>query len=241
MLCHTPAVTQPRPGSAAFVVLAAGAGTRVGGPRNKVYLPLAGRPVVAWSLAWAAAVPAVGPVLLVIRPGDEDEAARAVAAAGLAGVEVLRGASTRHGSEAVAFAALADRVGSGAVEVIAVHDGARPLAGADLLGRVIAAAVEHGGAVPTVPEPRAWSLAGSSDGPRLRPPPTPLHRVQTPQAFRAGPLLAAHARAAAGTDTAAALEAVTRVVAVPGHEDNLKVTFADDVPRAESRLRRRSG
>jgi 2-C-methyl-D-erythritol 4-phosphate cytidylyltransferase len=73
-----------------------------------------------------------------------------------------------------------------------------------------------------------------------------LQRVQTPQAFRARPLLEAYARSRVtgfeGTDTAATLEQFApglEVVAVPGHEDNLKVTFGGDVERAEALLRAR--
>jgi len=81
---------------------------------------------------------------------------------------------------------------------------------------------------------------------RLTPPPAgeKLHRVQTPQAFRATPLLEAYAEAlrggTEGTDTSAALEGRPgiRVVAVPGSRENLKVTFAEDMSRAEALLAR---
>ena len=64
--------------------------------------------------------------------------------------------------------------------------------------------------------------------------------VQTPQAFRAAPLLAAYRSAAAdgfeATDTAATFEryAAGRVAAVPSSPRNLKITFPDDVTLAES-------
>ncbi|MFI7586631.1 2-C-methyl-D-erythritol 4-phosphate cytidylyltransferase [Spongisporangium articulatum] len=227
---------------AAFVVLAGGSGSRFGAASNKVYLPVAGRPVIAWSLAWTAEVPEVGPVVLVIRPGEEDDAAAAVSAAGLpsGSVEVVHGGDTRHRSEQAALDLLRARIDAGEIDVVAIHDGARPLAGAALLAEVITVARVHGGAVPTVPEPRAWRFA--PDG-RLVPPVEALHAVQTPQAFRAGPLLTAYDAATAagteGTDTASALEGVpgVRVVSVPGHADNLKVTFAPDLSRAEDLLR----
>jgi 2-C-methyl-D-erythritol 4-phosphate cytidylyltransferase len=231
-----------RPGAAAFVVLAGGSGTRVGSERNKVYLPVAGRPVISWSLAWAADVPEVGRVVMVIRPADAEPAAEAVAAAGLAGVvEVIAGGSTRHRSEQAALDHLAEAIGAGAIDVVAIHDGARPLAGSQLLQQVIREAAAHGGAVPTLVEQRVWPIDG--DG-RLRPPDADhgLHRVQTPQAFRAAPLLAAYTDALRdgieGTDTSAALEGRPglRVMAVPGRPDNLKVTFAEDLRRAEQLL-----
>ena len=57
---------------AAAVVLASGAGTRVGAGVNKVYLPLAGRRVVSWSLAGFARAAGIGPLVLVARPQDDD-------------------------------------------------------------------------------------------------------------------------------------------------------------------------
>jgi 2-C-methyl-D-erythritol 4-phosphate cytidylyltransferase len=231
-----------RPGAAAFVVLAGGSGTRVGGDLNKVYLPVAGRPVISWSLAWGAQVPAVGPIVLVARPQDEQLAAHAITAAGLDGrAQIVHGGATRHASEHAALEHLRPAIMDGHLEVVAIHDGARPLAGAALLDAVITAAVRHGGAVPAVPEDHVWPV--DADG-MLRPGATGSHlfRVQTPQAFRAGPLLAAYLEARAsgreGTDTSAALEGRDDVVVVAVHGDpaNLKVTFPEDLARASEAL-----
>ena len=99
--------------------------------------------------------------------------------------------------------------------MVAIHDGARPLAGPALFEATIAAAREHGGALPVVELP---GLLGRD----LRPVADHLVGVQTPQAFRAVPLLEAHRRAAEegfeSTDTAACFEryADLPVVAVPG-------------------------
>ena len=230
------------PGRAAFVVLAGGSGTRLGAAGNKVYLPVAGRPLLSWSLRWADDVPAVGPVVLVVRAGDEAAAADAVAAAGLAReVEVVTGGRTRHGSELAALDLLAARIGAGELDVVAIHDGARPLAGAALLRDVLDAAADHGGAVPTVPAPQVWRHDPVTGGLSR----AEVHAVQTPQGFRAAPLLAAYAASRAGdpdgTDTAGVVErhGDLRVRALPGSPDNLKVTFAADVPRAEALLAER--
>ena len=96
--------------------------------------------------------------------------------------------------------------------------------------RVVDAAAEHGGALPVTPVP---ALLGR-DG---RPAPAVV-AVQTPQAFRARDLLAAHRQARAdgfvGTDTAACLEryADLTVVGVPSDTANLKVTWPEDVALA---------
>jgi 2-C-methyl-D-erythritol 4-phosphate cytidylyltransferase len=227
---------------AAVVILAAGAGTRVGGETNKVLLPLGDRPVLAWSVVDALSLDDVHRVLVVVRPGEEDAVAAALAPhLGDAEVLLVPGGETRHGSEWAALRALAPDIDSGLLDTVAVHDGARPLAGAALLATVLTTARERGGAIPTVPLASvATAPAGVGAGGNGE-----LHGVQTPQAFRAAELLAAYRRADAegfdGTDTAACLErhADVDVVAVPGTPINLKITFPEDVALAERLGQRR--
>ena len=225
--------------TAAFVVLAGGSGARLGAGMNKAYLPLAGLPVVAWSLLWAADVDTVGALLLVTRADDAPLAAEVVAEVarrrpGAPPVEVLTGGASRHASEAAALAALRPRVVAGDVDLVAVHDAARPLAGAALLSAVPAEAARSGGALPGLPAAELLAVDGTSAA--------GLVRVQTPQAFAARPLLEAFDMAAAdgveGTDTASTVEryAGVRVRVVPGDERNLKVTYPADLALAASLL-----
>lgn len=235
------------PGSTAVVVLAGGSGSRVGATQNKVYLPLAGRRVISWSFTWAAEVAGVGHLVLVVRPQDAELAERTLRREAPVGppVELVIGGDTRHGSEQAALDHLAPRVRSGQVDVIVIHDGARPLAGPALFGSVIAAAAEAGGAIPALPAQGVLPAAGlPADAGRAAagPESAGLARVQTPQAFRAGPLLHAYERARAegyqGTDTASSIErygeAVVRVVT--GSRHNLKVTYPRDLVLAERLL-----
>jgi 2-C-methyl-D-erythritol 4-phosphate cytidylyltransferase len=232
---------------AAAVVLAGGSGSRVGAAANKVYLPLAGRPVIAWSLAVFAELAEVGPVVLVVRPADRTEAAAAVRAAG-AEVEVVTGGATRQESELAGLRRLADRIAGRTVDAVLVHDGARPLLRPELVLSVLAAAREAGGAVPGLPRPDL--IAAGPDGRPAGPAPDGLVAVQTPQAFRAGPLLAAYEAAAgqgfAGTDTASCMARFAPDVPVrrvPGDGRNFKITYAHDLVVAEAVLagRRRAG
>ncbi len=249
--------TAPR---AAVVVLAGGSGTRVGAAVNKVYLPLAGRSVISWSLLWAASVPEVRHCLLVVRPEDVERAQRVIRqlrddVPEAAAVELVIGGDTRHGSEEAALRHLTPRISSGEVEVVAIHDGARPLSGPGLFRSAIRTAAAVGGAVPTVPATGLLALAGSPDDPRggLCAAAEPigegagaegyqLARVQTPQAFRAPALLDAFERARRagfrGTDTASTVERHGRLVvrAVPGSPRNLKVTYPEDLALAERLL-----
>jgi 2-C-methyl-D-erythritol 4-phosphate cytidylyltransferase len=151
-------------------------------------------------------------------------------------VETVPGGATRHDSEWSALQHLAARVEAGAVDVVAIHDAARPLATVALWDAVVDAAREHGGALPARP---AVGLVHRDSGEQE----PDLVTVQTPQAFRAGPLLEAYTAAErdgfTGTDTAACVATYTdlRLRAVPGEATNLKVTWADDLPLAERLLR----
>ena len=221
---------------AAVVILAAGTGSRVGAGSNKVLLPLGDRAVLAWSVRDATALDDVRRVLVVVRPGEQDEVAAALQPH-LAGAEVglVEGGATRHASEWAAVQALQPLIEAGEVDVVAIHDGARPLAGSALFAATIAAARDHGGAIPVVRLPGLLAR----DGRAL---PAELDGVQTPQAFRAAALLSAYAAAAVegfeGTDTAACFAAYSDlpVVTVPSGPGNFKVTFPEDLVVAESLL-----
>jgi len=221
---------------AAVVILAGGSGSRVGAATNKVLLPLGAGTVLGHSVRAALAVPDLVRLVLGVRAGDEEPVRDAVAPLlGDAEVRVAPGGATRHASEWAALQAVADDIDAGLVDVVAVHDGARPLAGSALFEATIAAARQHGGALPVVDLP---GLLGRD----LRPVADHLAGVQTPQAFRAAPLLEAHRRAAAdgfeSTDTAACFERYCNlpVIAVHGGATNLKVTFPEDLAVAERLL-----
>lgn len=221
--------------SAAVVILAAGVGARVGAGSNKVLLPLADRPVLAWSVRDVLALDDVHRVLVVVRPGEADDVAAALTPhLGDAEIAMVTGGATRHGSEWAALQALQPEIAAGAIDVVAIHDGARPLAGTALFAATIATAREAGGALPGV---RLTGLL-ARDGQQL---PAELDGVQTPQAFRARELVSAYAAAAEdgfeGTDTAAcwARYCDLPVIVVPSSPRNLKITFPEDLDLA-SRL-----
>jgi len=228
-------------GPAAGVVLAGGSGSRVGAVANKVYLPVAGRPLLAWALAAFAAAPSVRRLVLVARPADL-EAARDAAGRTGAGVEIVPGGATRHGSEWAALRHLAPAIRAGELGVVAIHDGARPLVSCRLIEDTLAAAGVHGAAVPGVPLVDAATVDPACGVCAV--PARYLVRVQTPQAFRADLLLAAYERAErdsfTGTDTAACFEryAGLRVHCLPGDPRNVKVTYRADLELAERLLAR---
>jgi len=200
------------------IVVAAGRGSRFGG--TKQFGPLGGRRVVDWCLA-AAGASCDG--VVVVMPADALEPGAVAGGA-------TRSASVRAGLAAVPASA----------EVVVVHDAARPLAGADLFERVVAAV--RGGADAAVP-----GLALGDTVKRVRDgwvqetlDRGTLVAVQTPQAFRAAVLRQAHADGGDATDDAALVEAGGGVVAVvAGDPRNLKITGPDDLVVAAALLARR--
>jgi 2-C-methyl-D-erythritol 4-phosphate cytidylyltransferase len=235
---HAPVREGAGGAGAAAVILASGAGIRVGGERNKVYLPLGGRSIVAWSLRAFAATPGIGVLVLVVRPQDEALAAAVLGAeCGAAAVEVIHGGGQRQDSELLALRHLAPRIASGAIDVVLMHDAARPLVRRELVSAVLAAAREPQGAGPGVP--RDGLVLASEDGDVAEADLGTMMAMQTPQGFPARPLLAAYERAAAdgfyGTDTAACVTRHTGLQArcIPGDDRNIKITYPHDLVIAE--------
>src|SRR5690606_15607652 len=121
---------------------------------------------------------------------------------------------------------------------VLIHDAARPFPDASLIGRVLDALRSHAGAIPALAVPD--SLKRIADGLIADAPARDgLWRAQTPQGLRYDAILDAHRRAAASgragytDDAAVAVAAGLGVAAVPGDEDNFKITAAGDLARAE--------
>lgn len=208
-------------GSVWALVLAGGSGGRFGGPKHLE--DLGGRCVAAWSAEAAAAV--TDAVVLVCDP-----AFRPPADVGAA--HVVAGGATRSASVRAGLAVVPDDV-----EVVIVHDAARPLAPASLFAAVVAA-VRSGadGAIPGLAVTDTLKRV-SRDANRTTVAETidrhDLVAVQTPQAFRTAALRKAHAGGGDATDDAALVEAAGgTVVVVPGDPRNLKITVPADLVTA---------
>lgn len=222
--------------AAAAVILAGGSGSRMRSERNKAYLRLAGRSLVCWSIdAFLAA--GVERITLVTRPADFALADETITRELDRPIPVIAGGATRHESELAALTYLQPEIEAGEIDVVAIHDGARPLVRPSLIAAVLRAAREHGGAVPGLAV--ADLVFRHERLPVVHARTGTVARVQTPQAFRAVPLLHAYRAAELagfdGSDTAACLErfGTGHVVCVPGDDSNLKVTFAEDLGLAE--------
>ncbi len=203
------------------VVVAGGSGSRFGG--YKQFALLAGRPVLDWSCQAARA--ACAGVVVVVPAGVVDHYREQ-------GAQAVAGGRTRAESVRAGLAA----VPSGA-EVIVVHDAARPLSSPRLWEAVIGA-VKSGadGAVPGLAVADTIKQR-QEDGRLLTLDRTRLLASQTPQAFSAPVLRAAHAGGGEATDDAALVEAMGgQVVHVEGEVTNLKVTTHIDMVLAEALL-----
>jgi 2-C-methyl-D-erythritol 4-phosphate cytidylyltransferase len=210
------------------IVVAGGSGRRFG--EQKQFSSLADRPVLSWAVD---ACKAVSDGVVVVVPADTKPADQPDADAVVPGGST-RAESVRCGLDAVPAEA----------EIIVVHDAARPLAPPSLFAAVLDA-LQEGGIVGAVPGLSPSDTIKVVDG-HMNVTSTldrdALVAVQTPQAFRADVLRAAHARAqkspdAVATDDAMLVEAEGgRVRVVPGDPGNLKITTPTDLATAERLL-----
>jgi 2-C-methyl-D-erythritol 4-phosphate cytidylyltransferase len=228
------------------VIAAAGSGERLGAGGPKAFVPVAGRPMVEWSIEAFRGCRSVEAIVVAVPPGHVHD----LSGSDTGGDElrVVPGGATRAQSVASALAAVG-------TELVAIHDAARPLLTAALVEELVAALAanpEATGAIPAAPVTDTIKEARGPGG--TSPASTPyeganaglvvgatldrsrLWAAQTPQVFRAGALRAALALEAPGaaTDEAMLVEAAGGTVLI--HESspqNLKVTTAHDLRVAE--------
>jgi 2-C-methyl-D-erythritol 4-phosphate cytidylyltransferase/2-C-methyl-D-erythritol 2,4-cyclodiphosphate synthase len=207
----------------ALLLVAAGTGSRLGAEIPKQFLTLAGRPVIRHC------VERLAPEVDVIQPvGDAGPIAAALD--GLAHLPAVPGGATRQESVRAGLEALAPH----APDVVLVHDAARPFVPPGTVAALQAALRDHTGAIPAVP---VADTLKRGEGGRITEtvPRAGLFRAQTPQAFHFRVLLDLHRAAPDGaTDDAAILEAAGHPVAlVAGDEQNVKLTYKEDLVRLE--------
>jgi 2-C-methyl-D-erythritol 4-phosphate cytidylyltransferase/2-C-methyl-D-erythritol 2,4-cyclodiphosphate synthase len=208
----------------AAILVAAGTGSRFGADMPKQFLALAGKPVIRHA-AEALAVHAS-----LLQPvGEAEPIGRALD--GVFGLlPVVPGGATRQDSVRAGLEALAPFE----PDIVMVHDAARPFIPEGTVPALLAALRESAGAIPAAPV--ADTLKRGVRGVIIETVPrAELFRAQTPQAFRFQVLLDAHRSGLVGaTDDASLLEAAgLSVEVVPGSDDNIKLTYPDDLVRLE--------
>jgi 2-C-methyl-D-erythritol 4-phosphate cytidylyltransferase len=215
--------------SLAVIVPAAGTGSRFGGGLPKQFQTLAGKPIIQHVIerflldeqVTRVIVPVAEVLLASVKNSER--------------VSFVAGGETRQQSVIRGLSEAED------VELIAVHDAARPLFSIEIFHAVVEAARVFGAALPVVPVTDTIHLMNSDSTVAQTLDRAMLGAAQTPQCFRADLLREILARAEAegidGTDEAGlAARFGHRVRAVPGDPRNLKITVPEDLAIAESYL-----
>jgi 2-C-methyl-D-erythritol 4-phosphate cytidylyltransferase len=222
------------------IIVAAGKGTRMGAAGDKLFLEVAGRPVVAHTWQRFNDAGCIDEIVLVVRDGWQSRFAEQAAMYHLRKAHRFvvggpeRQDSVWNGLEAV----------SPGTEIVAIQDAARPCTSEELIAATVAAARVTGAAVAA--QPVTDTIKESADGrlisrtvDRSR-----LWSVQTPQTFRVEVIRRAlgevRRRGLLVTDDTAACELIGQPVQlVAGAEPNPKVTVPGDLAYIETLLRQR--
>jgi 2-C-methyl-D-erythritol 4-phosphate cytidylyltransferase len=232
---HTP----PTAGCIAAILPAAGSGERFGTDRNKLFAPLAGKPLWFHAASRLASRSEVGRIVMAI--SETDRGALEGEFASLAeklNVELVTGGAARTDSVKAGLDAIA---GDQAIEYVAIHDAARPLVSDTDLSAVFAVASQTGAAILATPVSatikRDLGQAHRSETVDRR----ELWIALTPQVFRVGLLNEAYQKhnGRPATDDAQLVERIGHDVSlVRGSADNLKITHPEDLLVAEAILAR---
>jgi 2-C-methyl-D-erythritol 4-phosphate cytidylyltransferase len=221
---------------AVALIVAAGRGERLGAGVAKALVPLAGRPLLSWSLDALRGVAAIARIVVALPP---DVAPPELEAGGGAPVSWVAGGEARSESVARALAAAGDG------DPVLVHDAARPLLTAALAQAVLDALPGAEAAIAAAPVTDTIKRAGADRIVSQTLARAELWAVQTPQVFRRRALQRALEVApdvlAAATDDAWLVERTGgRVRVVPAPRENLKVTTPMDLRVAELLLAARA-
>ncbi len=231
------------------LIVAAGRGTRAGGPGStagpKQYATLGGKTVLARTLEAFSSHPGISAIWVVIHPDDRavyDDIARQ-------SFPRLRppvfGGATRQESVRLGLEAIAAAASKGAASTrrVLIHDAARPFVSGDVIGRVIAALDGHVAVLPALPVAETLKRAGADRLVAGTVDRQGVYAAQTPQGFAFESILAAHRNAAATSasnftdDTSIAEWAGIPVAIVDGSAANTKLTTPEDLRMADERLR----
>jgi 2-C-methyl-D-erythritol 4-phosphate cytidylyltransferase len=235
------------------VLLAAGKGRRMGGEIPKQYLPLAGKPLLYYSLAALCQSPVITDLVLVIPEGDEEYVTSHILSLVPEGGEkvrcFVRGGAERYLSVQAGIAAI-----HWPCDYVFIHDGARPFLDEPTLERLYAAVKKTGACIAGMPTKDTVKLAGRDGFVERTPDRSRVWIVQTPQVFSYALIRDAYARLPIllpeltergihVTDDAMVVESITgrKVLLVEASYRNIKVTTPEDIPVSEALLACRDG
>lgn len=223
---------------AAVVIVAAGSSRRMGG-RDKLWIPLAGRMILARTLDIFATSPLISTIILVLNPTRLEDARELCTREGWGKIGgIVPGGERRQDSVRAGLEQLAEIAPE--TRWVMIHDGARPLVTPQILEAGLQAAQKHLAAVAAVPVKD--TIKQVQDGMiSATPARARLWAVQTPQVFSFPLIHRAHTTNLVreeATDDAALLERLGHPVAIfPGSYSNLKITTQEDLLIAEALLK----
>ena len=212
------------------LVLAAGRGTRAGGPIPKQWQLLMGKPLIAWAIEPFLSNPLVSQVVVVHHKDDYDLLSQLPTK-----ILCVAGGSNRDDSVRCALAAIKPL----APDFVLIHDAARPCLDQSLLLKCIAAMLADGASAPAVAvQDTLWRGTDQFLDTINR---ANVFRAQTPQCFAYSLIESTNKSSQNITtdDVQMARAAGHAVTIVTGNEDNIKVTLPSDFARAEQILRGR--
>jgi 2-C-methyl-D-erythritol 4-phosphate cytidylyltransferase len=220
------------------IIVAAGRGVRMG--RDKLFLKVAGKPVVAHTWGRFDEARAIDEIIVVVRPGMEKKfQALANKFEFQKKYTIVTGGAARQDSVWSGLEAV-----SAGAEIVVIHDAARPCVSADLIAATIKRAEETGAAVAA--KPVTDTIKESADGRLIQQTldRSKLWAMETPQTFRLDvirrAIAAARAKRMVFTDDTAACELISQPVRlVSSIAPNPKVTVPGDLPIVETLLRKR--
>ncbi|HEX2931374.1 MAG TPA: 2-C-methyl-D-erythritol 4-phosphate cytidylyltransferase [Candidatus Binatia bacterium] len=222
------------------IVLAAGAGRRVGGAMPKTFLPIAGRPLVLRTVDRMFSARTVADVVLVVA-ASELERCQAM----LRADDALRNRPWRLQTGGITRQQSAKRglekLGA-ETEIVIIHDGARPFVSANLIDRCVESASSKGAVVVGIAARDTIKVVDQDRRIQSTPERSSLWEIQTPQVFRRDLIVAAHEQAEKDgcqvTDDAMVVERMgTPVFVLDGERTNFKITVPEDVWLAEMLIR----
>jgi 2-C-methyl-D-erythritol 4-phosphate cytidylyltransferase/2-C-methyl-D-erythritol 2,4-cyclodiphosphate synthase len=221
--------------SVAVVLLAAGKGERLGAKEPKAFVELAGKSLLEHSVFRALATDNLKQLIIAVPESHLSQTLEFEKQLSNQGVDirVVVGGATRQQSVSESLAVIA-----GGIDIVLVHDSARSLASSDLFNRVAQAVFENQiGVIPalhvadTIKRYKGDAIQETIER-------SDLVRAQTPQGFPASVLVAAHVGATQEfTDDAALIQSIGgTVMMIPGEEQAMKITTAEDFERAQTYL-----
>jgi len=222
------------------IIAAAGQGRRLGGDRAKQFLELAGTPIIIHTVRAFEQCDLIKEIVVVLPAEDAPDFMALAGSYRLQKVtQVVSGGATRAESVWFGFRAITPST----AEIVAVHDGVRPLVTTDEISRTVAAALEHGAAILVAP---ATDTIKEVENGKVRRTlaRSQLRRALTPQCFRYSLLQRAYEQVDLLdpdlTDESIFIERMGLTVAtVDGSPRNIKITQPEDLAVAEMLLRNR--